>query len=53
MTPLSHRQFFPREWEALLYYNGFVVQRVDGDFQGGPLTPDSDVMIWHARRKTP
>jgi SAM-dependent methyltransferase len=53
MTPLSHRQFFPREWEALLHYNGFVVQRVDGDFQGGPLTSDSDVMIWHARRKTP
>jgi SAM-dependent methyltransferase len=53
MTPLCHRQFFPREWEALLHYNGFVVQKVDGDFQGGPLTSASDVMIWHARRKTP
>jgi SAM-dependent methyltransferase len=50
MTPLAHRQFFPQEWEALLHYNGFVVDRVEGDFQGGPLTRESDVMIWHARR---
>jgi SAM-dependent methyltransferase len=48
-TPLAHRQFFPREWEALLHYNGFEVERVEGDFSGGPLTRDSDVMIWHAR----
>jgi SAM-dependent methyltransferase len=49
MTPLAHRQFFPREWEALLHYNGFAVDRVEGDFEGGPLTKDSEVMIWHAR----
>ncbi len=47
MTPLAHRQFFPQEWEALLHYNGFRVVRVEGDFQGGPLTKDSDVMVWH------
>ena len=51
MTPLAHRQFFPQEWEALLHYNGFEVVRVEGDFQGGPLTGDSDVMVWHARRR--
>jgi SAM-dependent methyltransferase len=50
MTPLAHRQFFPREWEALLHYNGFAVDRVEGDFEGGPLTRESDVMVWHARR---
>jgi SAM-dependent methyltransferase len=50
MTPLAHRQFFPREWEALLHYNGFEVVRVEGDFHGGPLTRHSDVMVWHARR---
>ena len=50
MTPLAHRQFFPREWEALLHYNGFAVERVDGDFEGGPMTADSDTMVWHARR---
>jgi SAM-dependent methyltransferase len=50
MTPLAHRQFFPREWEALLHYNGFAVDDVYGDFEGGPLTADSDTMVWHTRR---
>ncbi len=48
-TPLAHRQFFPREWEALLHYNGFEVDKVLGDFHGGPLDRTSDVMVWHAR----
>ncbi len=52
MTPLAHRQFFPQEWEALLHYNGFRVVRVEGDFQGGPLTKDSDVMVWHTTVRT-
>jgi SAM-dependent methyltransferase len=51
MTPLAHRQFFPQEWAALLHYNGFDVERVEGDFTGGPLTADSDVMVWRARRR--
>ncbi|MDP9033781.1 MAG: class I SAM-dependent methyltransferase [Myxococcota bacterium] len=50
-TPLSHRQFFPQEWEALLHYNGFEVDRVEGDFTGGPLARNSEVMVWHARRR--
>jgi SAM-dependent methyltransferase len=50
-TPLAHRQFFPQEWEALLHYNGFAVERVEGDFHGGPLTRDSDVMVWYARKR--
>jgi SAM-dependent methyltransferase len=49
MTPLAHRQFFPQEWEALLHYNGFEVVRLEGDFLGGPLTAQSDVMVWHTR----
>jgi hypothetical protein len=49
-TPLAHRQFFPQEWEALLHYNGFRVEKVAGDFYGGPLTKESDVMVWHARK---
>jgi SAM-dependent methyltransferase len=49
-TPLAHRQFFPQEWEALLHYNGFAVDRVEGDFHGGPLTGTSDVMVWVARK---
>lgn len=51
MVPLAHRQFFPQEWEALLHYNGFAVERLDGDFQGGPLAKNSDVMVWTARRR--
>jgi len=51
VTPLAHRQFFPQEWAALLHYNGFDVVEVQGDFHGGPLTKDSEVMVWHARRR--
>ncbi len=47
MTPLAHRQFFPQEWEALLHYNGLEVDKVSGDFYGGPLDRTSDVMVWH------
>jgi SAM-dependent methyltransferase len=51
VTPLAHRQFFPQEWEAFLHYNGFEVERLYGDFCQGPLNADSDVMVWHARRR--
>jgi SAM-dependent methyltransferase len=51
ITPLAHRQFFPAEWEALLHYNGLTAIDVHGDFAGGPLTQESDVMIWHARKR--
>ncbi len=51
MLPLAHRQFFPKEWEALLHYNGFAVEDVFGDFHGGALTRSSDVMVWHARAR--
>lgn len=51
MTPLTHRQFFPQEWEALLHYNGLQAIKVEGDFLGGPLDKQSDVMVWHARRR--
>lgn len=49
VTPLAHRVFFPQELEALLHYNGFETTKLLGDFDGGPLKPDSDVMIFHAR----
>jgi SAM-dependent methyltransferase len=51
MVPLAHRQYFPREWEALLHYNGFEATAVYGDFEGRPLVQSSDVMVWHARRR--
>ena len=49
VTPLAHRQFFPQEWEALLHYNGFEIEKVEGDFHGGLLDRYSDVMVWHCR----
>jgi SAM-dependent methyltransferase len=51
ITPLAHRQFFPCEWEALLHYGGFEVENVYGDFHGGPLTQNSDVMVWLAKAR--
>jgi hypothetical protein len=51
MVPLAHRQYFPREFETLLHYNGFETTEVHGDFEGGPLGQKSDVMVWHARRR--
>jgi SAM-dependent methyltransferase len=49
VVPLAHRQFFPQEWEALLHYNGFAIERIDGDFSGGKFDGASDVMVVHAR----
>ncbi|MFI5300876.1 MAG: class I SAM-dependent methyltransferase [Polyangiales bacterium] len=46
VTPLTHRQFFPAELEALLHYNGLrVVDQQDG-FTGTPLTATSDAIVW-------
>jgi SAM-dependent methyltransferase len=46
---LAHRYFYPRELEALLHYNGFVVERHDGDFAGTPLEPESDQQVLRCR----
>jgi SAM-dependent methyltransferase len=48
-TPLAHRQFFPRELEALLHYNGFEVEKLEGGFRGEPLDRHADVGIWTCR----
>jgi SAM-dependent methyltransferase len=42
---LAHRYFFPRELEALLHYNGFVIESHDGDFDGEPLATDSEMQV--------
>jgi SAM-dependent methyltransferase len=51
MTPLCHRQFYPQELLALLHYNGFEARELLGDFDGSPLTRESDVMLLHCRRR--
>jgi SAM-dependent methyltransferase len=51
VTPLAHRQFYPQELEALLHYNGLVPETMSGDFFGGPLVQDSDVIVVTCRAK--
>ncbi len=46
---LAHRQFFPAELEALLYYNGFLIERREGGFDGEALTPVSTEQVIRAR----
>lgn len=54
-TPLTQRQFFPAELEALLHYNGFDLESHTGDFDGRPITRDteSQVLVAKVRRPTP
>jgi SAM-dependent methyltransferase len=49
--PLSQRQLFPAELEALLHYNGFAIERRFGDFAFGPLRDDSEVQLIVARAR--
>lgn len=51
VTPLAHRQFFPRELEALLHYNGFRVESLAGGFHGEPADRHSDSLVWTCRRR--
>ena len=43
--PLSHRQFFPREMEALLHYNGFSDIQFSADFSDQEPGPDTDSLV--------
>jgi len=51
VVPLAQRQFFPREWEALLHYNGFWIEHWFGDYSRGPFDTSSEVMVIHARAR--
>jgi SAM-dependent methyltransferase len=44
-VPLSQRQFFPQEIEALLHYNGFAITAHWGDFERAPVSADSESQI--------
>lgn len=48
-TPLAHRQFFPRELEALLHYNGFEITTLRGDFSDAPPGNDTSMLVYHCR----
>ena len=51
VTPLTQRQHFPAELEALLHYNGFKVLEHCGDFKGGAITTESDSQVIVAKLK--
>lgn len=48
-TPLTHRQFFPQELEALLHYNGFRVDELHGDYGTAPPESTSTMLIYRCR----
>jgi SAM-dependent methyltransferase len=54
---LAHRYFFPQELEEIFFYNGFVIERHEGDFRGAKLHGDSEEQVCIARlrggRKSP
>lgn len=52
-TPLSQRQFFPAELEALLHYNGFVVESHTGDFEDAPITSAAESQVVTATLRRP
>ncbi len=45
VTPLSQRQYFPQELDALLHMNGFRVQQHSGGFDGRRLTRASESQV--------
>jgi len=51
MTPLTHRQFYPQELEALLHYNGFKITARFGDFDESLPTQESAQLILVCRAK--
>ena len=49
VVPLSHRQFFPKEMEALLHYNGFTEIEFSGDFSDDAPTDETDSLVVSCR----
>jgi SAM-dependent methyltransferase len=52
-VPLTHRQFFPREVEALLHYNGFTDIFFTADFTDQPADQWVDSMVVSCRVAAP
>jgi SAM-dependent methyltransferase len=52
-VPLTHRQFFPREVEALLHYNGFSEIFFTADFTDQPADQWVDSMVVSCRVAAP
>jgi SAM-dependent methyltransferase len=52
-VPLTHRQFFPQEMEALLHYNGFQEITFYGDFSAAEPGPAVDSLAVSCRLARP
>jgi SAM-dependent methyltransferase len=52
-TPLTQRQFFPAELEALLHYNDFTIESHQGDFDGKPVGRGTESQVIIARLRSP
>ncbi len=52
VSPLTQRQFFPAELDALLHYNGFEVLERYGEFDRSPLESESDSIISVCRARS-
>lgn len=50
-VPLVLRQWFPRELEALLNYEGFASVQLFSDYSDCPLMEGADMVVVHARLK--
>lgn len=50
-TKISIRYVFPQELEALLYYNGFDIVNLYGDFDLSPFQSDSPSMVCVCRKR--
>ncbi len=48
--PIELRYLFPAECHALVEQAGLVAEAVSGGFMGGPLTDDSEEMVFFCRR---
>ena len=51
ITPLTHRQFYPREMEALLHYNGFGDIIWTRDFLDLPPDDETDSLVVNCRAR--
>ncbi len=52
-VPLTHRQFFPREMEALLHYNGFGTIVFTSDFTDLPPDETTDSLVASCKIEPP
>ncbi|MBS4196078.1 class I SAM-dependent DNA methyltransferase [Lederbergia citri] len=48
--PFAIRYFFPQELESLLYYNGFTLEKMYGNFDLSPFKADSPLMVCVCRK---